>query len=116
MRYRLHLTDGEGRPVTLVGWKNVLHGPPTRIWPDTSTLYARLLEGHLDSGDDAAARVLGSGTLHIRLPDFAEQLTTFRTSGPGGPRALARFGRFFVGELWEVYGPPDEPDDGPDGD
>jgi cholesterol oxidase len=105
MRYRLHLTDAEGRPVTLVGWKNVLHGPPTRIWPDTSTLYTRLLEGHLDSGDDAADPVLGAGMLYIQLPDFAEQLTTFRTSGPGGPMALARFGRFFVGELWEVYGP-----------
>ncbi|SEG80309.1 cholesterol oxidase [Thermomonospora echinospora] len=105
MRYRLHLTDGEGRPLTLVGWKNVLHGPPTRIWPDTSTLYTRLLEGHSEPGGDAAARVLGSGVLHIRPADFAEQLTTFRTSGPAGLTALARFGRFFAGELWEVYGP-----------
>ena len=39
------------------------------------------------------------------LSDFARQLTTFRTSGPDGLGTLLRFGRFFAGELWEVYGP-----------
>ncbi|RAY16665.1 FAD-dependent oxidoreductase [Actinomadura craniellae] len=105
MKYRLHFTDGSGRRLTLCGEKNVLHGPPTRIWPDTSTLYFRLLEGHLTEGDEGA--VVGAGMLRIELGDFARQLTTFRTSGPGGARALARFGRFFLGELWEIYGPDD---------
>ncbi|REE94860.1 GMC oxidoreductase [Thermomonospora umbrina] len=105
MKYRLHFTDGDGAPLTLVGRKSVLHGPPTRIWPDTSTLFLRVLEGHLDEEDDESARVVGAGVLHIHLADFAEQLTTFRTRGPGGAATLARFGRFFVGELWEVYGP-----------
>ncbi|MFC9975071.1 GMC oxidoreductase [Spirillospora sp. NPDC127200] len=104
MRYRLHFTDGQGRARTLAGEKNVLHGPPTRIWPDTSTLYVRLLEGHPDEGDHDAA-VLGAGVLHIQLTDFARQLTTFRTAGPRGAAALIDFGRFFAGELWEVYGP-----------
>lgn len=106
MRYRLHFTDLEGAPLTLVGWKNVLHGPPTRIWPDTSTLYLRLLEGHVGEGEEDT-RVVGAGVLHIQLADFAQQLTTFRTTGEHGAKALARFGRFFVGELWEVYGPGD---------
>ncbi|MEW2353940.1 GMC family oxidoreductase [Spirillospora sp. NPDC029432] len=111
MKYRLHFTDGEGRPRTLIGRKNVLHGPPTRIWPDTSTLYCTILEGHADeddaedTGDAGDARILGAGVLHIQLTDFARQLTTFRTSGPAGPAALLDFGRFFAGELWEVYGP-----------
>ncbi|MFB4314315.1 GMC oxidoreductase [Actinomadura sp. 21ATH] len=103
MRYRLYFTDGEGRPRTLIGRKNVLHGPPTRIWPDTSTLYCTILDGHAEEGADAP--VLGAGVLHIQLTDFARQLTTFRTAGPGGPAALLDFGRFFAGELWEVYGP-----------
>jgi cholesterol oxidase len=103
MKYRLHFTDAEGRLHTLAGEKNVLHGPPTRIWPDTSTLYFHLLEGHVEEGEEAP--VTGAGVLHIQLTDFARQLTTFRTSGPGGPAALIKFGRFFAGELWEVYGP-----------
>jgi cholesterol oxidase len=105
MRYRLHFADGQGRPRTLTGQKTVLHGPPTRIWPDTSTLYARILDGHVEEGADEDAAVLGAGILQIKLTDFARQLTTFRTTGPGGPLALVSFGRFFAGELWEVYGP-----------
>ncbi|MFB4295471.1 GMC oxidoreductase [Actinomadura sp. NTSP31] len=105
MKYRLYFTDGAGRPLTLAGHKNVLHGPPTRIWPDTSTLYVRLLEGHVPEEAEGGAPVAGAGVLHIRLTDFARQLATFRTTGPDGAEALVRFGRFFGGELWEVYGP-----------
>ncbi|QXJ20376.1 GMC family oxidoreductase [Actinomadura graeca] len=105
MRYRLYFTDGENRPRTLVGHKNVLHGPPTRIWPDTSTLYVRILRGHVGEHAEDGAEVLAAGVLHIQLTDFARQLTTFRTTGPGGAGKLVSFGRFFAGELWEVYGP-----------
>ncbi|SFN64866.1 cholesterol oxidase [Actinomadura madurae] len=105
MKYRLFYTDGEDRPRTLSGHKNVLHGPPTRIWPDTSTLYVRLLEGHVGEDEEEAAEIVAAGVLHIQLTDFARQLTTFRTSGPDGAGKLLDFGRFFAGELWEVYGP-----------
>jgi cholesterol oxidase len=33
------------------------------------------------------------------------QLTTFRTDGPHPARAMEKFGRLFLGQLWEVYGP-----------
>ncbi|MFI0372333.1 GMC oxidoreductase [Actinomadura sp. 1N219] len=105
MKYRLFYTDGDGNARTLSGVKNVLHGPPTRIWPDTSTLYVRLLDGHVGADDEDGAEVVAAGVLHIRLTDFARQLTTFRTSGPDGAESLLNFGRFFAGELWEVYGP-----------
>ncbi|MEU5878937.1 GMC oxidoreductase [Spirillospora sp. NPDC047279] len=105
MKYRLFFTDDHDRPRTLTGEKNVLHGPPTRIWPDTSTLYCRVLDGHVDEDGDSGAEVVAAGVLHIQLTDFARQLTTFRTSGPSGPGAMLKFGRFFAGELWEVYGP-----------
>ena len=35
----------------------------------------------------------------------SRQLTTFRAKGPHPVAALERFGRFFAGQLWEVYGP-----------
>ncbi|MCD0451921.1 GMC family oxidoreductase [Actinocorallia sp. API 0066] len=108
MRYLLHFTDVHGAPRTLAGWKDIQVGPPTHIWPDTTTLYYRVLDGHVPAPDPdhpAPTSVLGAGTLHIRLADFLEQLTTFRTDGPDDLKALTRFGRFFLGELWDVYGP-----------
>jgi cholesterol oxidase len=105
MRYRLHFTDGLGRPRTLAGWKDIRHGPVSRVWPDTTTLYFRLFEGHVPDGGDDGAPVTGAGILHIGLDDLTRQLITFRTEGPDGLRALERFGAFFLGELWEIYRP-----------
>jgi cholesterol oxidase len=105
MRYRLHFTDEANRPRTLSGWKDIRRHPASRLWPDTTTLYFRLLDGHvLDGGDDTAA-ITGAGILHLGVDDFARQLTTFRTSGPHGASALERFAGFFLGELWDLYRP-----------
>lgn len=106
MRYRLHFTDEAGQPRTLAGWKDIHRGPVTAIWPDTTTLFFELLEGHVPEGADRTrSDAVGEGRLRIRPIAFARQLTTFRTDGPHGVSALLRFGRFFVGELWNVYGP-----------
>ncbi|MCW2879203.1 MAG: glucose-methanol-choline oxidoreductase [Sphaerisporangium sp.] len=105
MRYRLWFTDSEDRPRTLIGLKDVHHGPATRLWLDTSTLHTRLLRGHVPEGEDEGAVVVGAGTLHIQPLDLAATLKSFHTEGPHGLTSLARFGRFFVGQLWDVYGP-----------
>jgi cholesterol oxidase len=108
MLYRLFFRDGVGRPLTLSGFKDVHHDPRAQVWPETTTLYTRVLRGHVEEGGDAAATIVGSGILHVLPLDFARQLTTFRTSGPGLAgrlAALAAFGRLFMGELWDVYGP-----------
>jgi cholesterol oxidase len=105
MVYRLQFADAEGQPRTLRGQKDVWHGAPTRIWPDTSTLYFRLLEGYVDDGQDDQARTLAMGTLHLSVEDFARQCTTIRAEGPHRVAALERFGLFFAGQLWDVYGP-----------
>lgn len=121
MLYRLWLRDGAGDPVTLVGHKDVADDGGLDVWGDTSTLYVRLLAGHIPPpraetpAERTAARavaagdlpadtdVRGAGVLVIRPLDFAKQLTTFRTDGPAGAAALAAFGRLFLGELWQVY-------------
>jgi len=105
MRYRLQFADASGQPRTLIGQKDIWHGPPSRIWPDTSTLHFRLLKGHVAEDEEDEARVLATGTLHLRLTGFARELTTFRAKGPHAAVALERFGRFFAGQLWDVYGP-----------
>jgi cholesterol oxidase len=113
MLYRLHLRDPGSSPLTLVGHKDVHEDPGIDVWRDTSTLYVRMLAGHvLPDGDDAAP-VLGAGVITIQVRDFVQQLTTFRAVGPHPARALERFGRLFLSELWAVYGshltPTEEP-------
>jgi cholesterol oxidase len=106
MLYRLHLSDGEDHPVTLTGHKVVADDRGIdSVWADTSTLYTRLLAGHVLADEDAAAEVLAAGVLRIKPLDFARQLTTFDTTPDRRPDAVARFGALFAGSLWEVYGP-----------
>jgi cholesterol oxidase len=105
MWYRLQFDSALGQPRTLIGWKNVWHGALTRIWPDTSTLYFRLLAGHVAPEEDDQARILAAGTLHLHISAFVRQLATIRVEGPHGAGGLERFGRFFAGQLWDVYGP-----------
>ena len=50
--------------------------------------------------------VVASGIIMIQFFDFLKQLTTFRIEGPtlhDQASAMARFGRFFMGKLWDVY-------------
>ncbi len=109
MLYRLFFSDAADHPLTLTGFKVVEDDPGLdSIWSDTSTLFTRLLQGHVDAEDDADAELVGSGILHIQPLDFARQLTTFRTDPDGRVDAVARFGGLFAGELWEVYGGPSE--------
>jgi cholesterol oxidase len=107
MRYHLWFTDGDGNPRTLSGWKDVHDGPVTRMWHDTSTLYTSVLRGHVPPDAEATdvTDAVATGTLHIEPTDLVATLASFRADGPRPVAALARFGRFFVGELWDVYGP-----------
>jgi predicted patatin/cPLA2 family phospholipase len=106
MLYRLFFTDGTGRPLTLSGRKEIRDDPGFDLWHDTTTLYTVVLEGHVPEGKDAQAPVVASGVISIHMLDFLRQLTTFRVTGPTlGDRvsALTRFGRLFLGKLWDVY-------------
>jgi cholesterol oxidase len=103
MRYRMWLTDSANQPRTIVGVKDVHHGTAARLWIDTSTLFTRVLAGHVAPGEDAVEE--SSGTLRIQPVELAAMLASFRTEGPDGVAALARFGTFFLGELWDLYQP-----------
>src|SRR5436305_6929192 len=99
MLYRLWFRDGVGHPLTLTGFKLVRDDPGFDIWRDTTTLFTRILRGHLEASQERDAEVVASGILCIRLRDFARQLTTFRTRGPDPAAragALVRFGWLFA--------------------
>lgn len=107
MLYRLHFQDAVGRPLTLSGFKEISGGEWTEVWPETSTLYTRIVGGHVNAEEQDGAPLVGSGVLHILPRDFARQLTTFRVSGGpvlGRLRMLAGFGELFAGQLWQVFG------------
>jgi cholesterol oxidase len=103
MLYRLWLTGPGGNPMTFVGAKHVRDEGGLDVWRDTSTLFVRILEGHVEPGGDEGV-VVGAGIIKIHIPDFMKQLTTFRTSGEHPARAREGVGKLFLGQLWEVYG------------
>jgi predicted acylesterase/phospholipase RssA len=103
MRYRLHI--GGDQVLTLLGEKVVKDDPGWDVWTDTTTLFTRLVRGHVERGD-ADLDVIAAGILRIHIQDFMRQMTTFRTVGPtlaDRSAALARFGRVFLGSLWDIY-------------
>jgi hypothetical protein len=106
MLYRLFFRDADDRPLTFTGYKVVRDDPGRDLWRDTTTLYVRILAGHVERGEDAAADVVASGILRLGALDFLRQLTTFRVEGPtfhDRADALGRFGLLFAGRLWDVY-------------
>jgi len=107
MLYRLFFEDAAGHPLTFSGFKDVKDDPGFDVWQDTSTLYTRVLRGHVDEGADAGAQIVAAGIINIYMLDFLKQLTTFRVGGPSlGARkdAMVGFGKLFLGVLWDVYG------------
>ncbi|WOH19988.1 GMC oxidoreductase [Paenarthrobacter sp. GOM3] len=106
MLYRLWLRDPGGTPFTFTGHKLIHHETGLDVWPDTTTLYATILRGHVPPGaaEPDPEGVAGAGILYIRPLDFARQLTTFRAEGPSPAAGLLAFGTLFGGELWQVYG------------
>ena len=104
MNYDMRLSAEDGSEYFFSAFKTVPedHGV-LNIWPDTSTLYVTLYRGR-----DKNAPVLGSGVMHILPADFARQMTTMKVLNARNERerieALARFGKFFAGILWESYG------------
>ena len=106
MKYRLLFEDGERHPVTLSGFKEVEDDPGFDLWSDTTTLFTRILAGHVEPGEgDDDAELVAGGILHVLPQDFAVQLTTFRVHPAHRADALARFSALFAGDLWEVFGP-----------
>ncbi len=104
MYYRVLFRDPAGHPLTLVGYKHVVDEAGFDVWSDTSTLYTRVLAGHVDVATQPEAPIVATAILRILPADFARQLTTFRVSPSYRVDGIARFGRVFAGELVNVYG------------
>jgi len=107
MTYRLFFRDGSGNPLTLSGHKEVQDKPGFDVWHDTTTLFTNLFAGRIGHAEEAGTPPTAAGILHISGADFVEELTTVRAFAPSftaRAAALERFGRFFLGSLWDAYG------------
>ncbi len=103
MRYRMKLTTEEGKVYGIEGRKFVHNDSLMRLWHDVTTLYVTIHAGACTEGP-----VIGKGILRIMAKDLQHQARTMRvthaTSLAQRLGTLARFGRFFMGDLYEVYG------------
>jgi cholesterol oxidase len=103
MNYRMTMTAQDGRSWFFTGFKVVHPNPVWDIWHDTSTLYITVYDGPDDNSP-----VYGKGVLHILPADFAKQMTTLKVTNAANPvdalKQMARFGHFFAGVLFDIYG------------
>jgi choline dehydrogenase-like flavoprotein len=102
MVYQMPLVTTDGRRLHLEGYKTVHDDAGPDLWSDTTTLHVTVCEGQPDGP------VLAKGMVHILMADFAKQLTTMKAVGANNKLeelvTIAKFGRFFMGALNEVYG------------
>jgi cholesterol oxidase len=102
MVYQMPLVASDGRRFHMEGYKTVHDDKGPDLWSDTTTLFVTVREG----GEEGT--LVARGMVHILMADFAKQLTTMKAVGAKNKieelLTLAKFGRFFMGALNEVYG------------
>lgn len=103
MRYRMRMTDSAGKHYWFEGTKYIKDDRGLDIWHDCTTLYITISEGAAAGG----ARI-GCGVLHIAPTDFLKQMRATRAVNGRTVAerlgAVAKFGEYFAGNLWDVYG------------
>jgi len=99
MVYELAL-EVSGKPYYFAGEKRVHNDHSFDLWKDTTTLYSLLHEG-----TDKDGPVAGAGILSLGVAQLLALMSTFKPINGGDARTVATFGRFFFGELWDVYAP-----------
>jgi len=101
MVYELGFTH-EGRDYYLAGKKEVRDDPGFDLWADTTTLFTRFHEGA-----DASGAVVGAGILRLGVPDLVNLVKTMHATNTETAvdqmSVYAKFGRFFLGALWDSY-------------
>ncbi len=103
MVYRMTMTAEEGKVYYFEGFKVVHNDPGFDLWTDTTTLYITVHDG-----DNQGSPVLGQGILKILPADFLHQMSTLQVTNTTSPQQkleeTVRFGSFFAGVLFNVYG------------
>lgn len=94
--------EHDGQPYYLAGRKTVRDDPGFDLLSDTTTLHTLLYRGQDSSGE-----IVGAGILTLGITQLAKLASTMKatnTSSTGeAAKTILRFGKFFLGELWDSY-------------
>lgn len=103
MKYRFEMHSEEGKSWYFDGYKVIHDDFGIDVWPDTTIMYATIYEGN-----DTSGKVVGRGILYIQPIDFLRQITTIDAIGADTIterlKAITRFGLYFAGDLYHIYG------------
>ncbi|WP_299083095.1 hypothetical protein [uncultured Paraglaciecola sp.] len=92
----------QGQEYYLAGKKEVRDDPGFDLWTDTTTLFTQLHQGV-----DKQAQIIGAGVLSLGVKDLLKLVSTVTVlnaqSSTDKAATVAKFGKFFMGELWESY-------------
>jgi len=101
MEYELGFKTAEDKRYLLKGFKTIRNDPGLDLWSDTTTLMTQVLTAE-------SKTPVGAGILRISVPQLLRQLMTFQAVGTSTSaealEVLGRFGKFFMGNLWDTYG------------
>ena len=91
-----------GKAYYMAGHKDVRKASITDLWGATTTLYTQLHEG-----TDRSGPIVGAGVLTLGMTELLAMIPTMHATGANSPveaaEAKGRFGKFFLGELWDTY-------------
>jgi cholesterol oxidase len=107
MKYRIPFTNDKQEPLTMYGHKTIHNDKTLDLWSDTTTLYTSVYTGNLVAPEPPTTPALARGIIHIEKLDLFKSMMSFRAPGANPAQAnhaMTTFGRFFLGNLWEVYG------------
>lgn len=92
----------QGEDYYLAGKKEVHDGPFFDLWEDTTTLYTQL-----HKGTDKSGEVIGAGILTLGVRDLIKLVSTIEVTNKQLDTdtfsTISKFGKFFIGELWDTY-------------
>jgi cholesterol oxidase len=101
MRYRMKLEAVDGKQYYFDGYKEVRDDRGIDVYSDTTELYATVHE------NDKDGPVVAKGIMKISAEDVLNLIKTMSAHDREGKSSVlerARFGKLFIGDLWDVYG------------
>jgi cholesterol oxidase len=101
--YHFRVRGDDGRAFTCSGRKYYENDRGLDSWHDATTMFVTVHDGAAEDG-----REVGRGVVRMPLAEIGRTLVSMRARNAGSTqeqlRATARFGRFFAGSLFDIYG------------